>query len=80
MLLHWTPDLLPALLTVILASLTSFLAHDLRRRAGQAHRVRHAGKSSRAEWGSRTLDCRKTCSSQLPFASAPLFHCVLAAR
>lgn len=71
MRLHRTPSTLPALLTVIVASLTSFPAHDLGADTGRAPRVLKAEKCSGAGSGIRTGHSREIRSLVLPFA-APL--------
>jgi hypothetical protein len=69
MLLYRKHNPPPALQTVIVASLTSFPAHDLGADTGRGHRVLPTEKSSGA-----------IRSLQLPFATVPLLHDILAAK
>ena len=69
MLLHPTHNPPPALQPVMVATLTSFLAHDLGASKGLAHRASPAEQSN---WAIR--------SRQLPFATALVFPNILAAR
>ena len=59
----------PAFQPVVVATLTSFLAHDLGAGEGRAHRALPAEQSS---WAIR--------SRHLPFATALVFPSILAAR
>jgi len=72
MRLHRTPNTLPALLTVIVVSLTSFPALDLAAGSGSASRVSPAERSNGASNGSRTSRFPEVRSLHLPFA-VPLF-------
>ncbi len=80
MLLYRTHNPPPALQTVIAATPTSFPAHDLGADTGPAHRVLPAEKSSWGGRGIRSFHLPEILSLQLPFATAPLFHSMLAAR
>ncbi len=74
MRLHRTPTTLPALVTVIVAPLTSFPAHDLDANTGRAHRVLQAEKLSGAGWGIRTVHSPEIRSLLLLFAVPILSH------
>jgi len=78
MRLHRTPNTLPALLTAIVASLTSFPAHDLGADTGPAHRVLQAEQFSGAGGGIRSFHSRQIRSPLLPFAASLLSHNYLA--
>lgn len=79
MRLHPTPNTLPALLTVIVASHTSFPAHDLGIDTGRAHRVLQTEKFSGAGGGIRIFHSREIHGLLLPFAASLLSHNYLAA-
>jgi len=69
MLLHRSHNPPPTLQPVTVATLTSFPAHDLDAGKGWAHR---ASPAEQFGWAIRSVP--------LPFATAPLFHSILAAR
>ena len=79
MRLYRTPNALPALSTVIVASLTSFSAHDLGADTSPASRTLQAEKSSGAGGGICSFHSREIRSLPLPFAARILSHNHLAA-